>query len=132
LRKIAFADPAQRLRLEAILHPRIRERAIALTEQAKTPYCVLVIPLLAETARDYPLDRILVIDTPVETQRQRVKARDRLSDSEIGTVLKTQASREERLLIADDVITNDGGLEALKKNVARLHQLYLKLALKGL
>lgn len=124
LRKTVFSDPGLRRQLEAILHPRIRDRAVALMEQAKGPYCVLVIPLLVETAGDYPLDRILVIDSPRELQIERIAARDGLSESEIKAVLKTQASREQRLAIADDIIVNDASPELLRSEIERLHRLY--------
>jgi dephospho-CoA kinase len=128
LRRLVFCDPDKRRKLEAILHPRIRERSIFLANEARTPYCVLVIPLLLESARDYPLDRILVIDAPVELQHQRVAARDAISGAEIDAVLAAQASREERLEVADDVVVNDRDLDNLRSEIERLHQLYLKLA----
>ena len=124
LRKTVFSDPGLRRQLEAILHPRIRERAEALTEQVKGPYCVLVIPLLVETSGDYPLDRILVIDSPRELQVERIAARDGLSESEIEAILETQASREQRLAIADDIIVNDASPEHLRSEIERLHRLY--------
>ena len=126
LRKTVFSDPDLRRQLEAILHPRIRERAVALTEQVKGPYCVLVIPLLVETTGDYPLDRILVIDTPRELQMERIAARDGLSESEIEAILETQTSREQRLAIADDVVVNDTSPEYLRSEIERLHRLYSK------
>lgn len=127
LRQRVFSDPVQREKLEAILHPRIRDRAIEMTEQSASPYCVLVIPLLFETASDYPLDRILVIDAPVDIRSQRVKQRDGLSDSEIGAILQSQASRHQRLNTADDVVENQGSLEDLKAEIERLHHFYLNL-----
>lgn len=126
LRKTVFSDPDLRRQLEAILHPRIRERAVALTEQVKGPYCVLVIPLLVETTGDYPLDRILVIDTPRELQMERIAARDGLSESEIEAILETQTSREQRLAIADDVVVNATSPEYLRSEIERLHRLYSK------
>ncbi len=128
LRRAVFSDPDKRAKLEGILHPRIRERAIALANQARTPYCILVIPLLVESARDYPLDRVLVIDTRRELQQQRVAARDALSVSEIDAILASQASRKRRLEIADDVIMNDSNLDDLHKEIERLHHCYLRLA----
>ena len=128
LRQVVFFNPEQRKKLESILHPRIRERAIALADQAGTPYCILVIPLLVESARDYPLDRILVIDTPRALQYQRVAARDAATTSEIDAILATQASREKRLAVADDIIVNDSDLEHLRNEVERLHPFYLQLA----
>jgi dephospho-CoA kinase len=124
LRKTIFSDPGLRTQLEAILHPRIRERAVALTEQVNGPYCVLVIPLLVETTGDYPLDRILVIDTPRELQMERIAARDGLPESEIEAILATQASREQRLAIADDIVINDTSPEHLRSEIERLHRLY--------
>ncbi len=124
LRETVFSDPGQRRQLEAILHPRIRDRAMTLAQQAEAPYCVLVIPLLAETSGDYPLDRILVIDTPRERQLERVAARDGLPESEIAAVLATQASREQRLAIADDVVVNDSSPEHLRSEIERLHRFY--------
>lgn len=128
LREIAFSDLAQRMKLEAILHPRIRREAIKLTTQASSPYCILVIPLLVETGNDYPLDRILVIDTPIDLQRQRIASRDSLSDTDIDTVLATQASREERLAVADDRISNEDNLVSLQHQVQHLHHQYLAAA----
>jgi len=128
LRQAVFHNTGQRKKLEHILHPRIRERAIALADEAETPYCILVIPLLVESAMDYPLDRILVIDTPRELQYQRVAARDAVTASEIDAILATQASREERLQIADDVVVNDSDLEQLHSEIERLHHFYLRLA----
>jgi dephospho-CoA kinase len=128
LRQLVFCEPDKRRKLEAILHPRIREQAINLANQAQTPYCVLVIPLLLESARDYPLDRILVIDAPLELQQQRVAARDAISGAELDAVLEAQAGREERLDIADDVVVNDRDLDHLRSEIERLHHFYLKLA----
>ncbi len=128
LRRKVFSEPGQRKKLEEILHPRILERAVEMADRAETSYCVLVIPLLAEAGRDYPLDRILVIDTPLEQQLARVTARDNISRAELDAILATQASRGERLEIADDVLINDGTLEQLRSEVERLHHSYLHLA----
>jgi dephospho-CoA kinase len=129
LRKTVFSEPGLRKQLEAILHPRIRDRAVALTKQAEGPYCILVIPLLLETSGDYPLDRILVIDSPTELQVERIAARDGLSrdglsEGEIKTVIEMQASRAQRLAIADDIIVNDSSPEYLRSEIERLHRLY--------
>lgn len=132
LRQAVFANPEQRQKLENILHPRIRERAMALANQAETPYCILVIPLLVESALDYPLDRILVIDTPQELQYRRVAARDAVTRSEIDAILATQTSRQKRLALADDIVVNDRDLEHLHKEIKRLHDFYLTLAEAGI
>ncbi|HEC06623.1 MAG TPA: dephospho-CoA kinase [Thiolapillus brandeum] len=124
LRQTVFSDPAARRQLEAILHPRIRTRADALARDAEGPYCVLVIPLLLESGDDYALDRILVIDVPVELQRRRIAARDGLPDNEVEAILAAQADRAQRLAIADDVIVNDRSHEHLCREIERLHHLY--------
>ncbi len=128
LRQQVFADPARRERLEAILHPRIRARALQLAEQAATPYCVLVIPLLVETGADYGLQRILLIDCPEDVQRHRIRTRDRLPENEIDAILAAQASRAQRQAVADDIVVNDKQLPQLRAEIERLHRHYLQLA----
>lgn len=128
LRKRIYADTGKRQQLEAILHPRIKESAVTQTDQLDAPYCLLVIPLLLEAGRNYPVDRILVVDTPPELQYQRVAVRDGLSDHEIAAILATQVERQQRLAAADDVILNEGSMEALQSQVNDLHLLYLALA----
>ena len=131
LRGVVFADPARRRQLENILHPRIRDRAFALAEQCDAAYCIIVIPLLVESGQDYPLDRILVVDVPTEVQYRRVARRDGISREQIASVLVAQADRATRLRAADDVIVNDGDMNALHRKIDALHQRYLKLASSG-
>ena len=128
LRSIVFSDPSRRRQLEHILHPRIRERALSMMENLNAPYCLVVIPLLVESATDYPLNRILVVDTPPEQQVERLRARDGISDSQIQAILGAQATRTTRLQAADDVLVNDGTLEELHSKVDELHRYYLHLA----
>ncbi len=128
LRARVFEDPEKRRRLEAILHPRIRARALELADAADVPYCLLVIPLLVETGNDYPLDRVLVVDAPEATRIARVEARDALPPEQIQSILASQASREQRLAIADDVIVNDAGLDQLREAVKQLDQQYRQAA----
>jgi dephospho-CoA kinase len=127
LRQRVFTDPVSRQHLEAILHPRIRTRALQLAELADTPYCVLVIPLLVETKADYGLQRILLIDCPEDIQRQRVRSRDRLNDAEIDAILATQASRAQRQAMADDIVVNSKQLTDLHAGIEALHHRYLQL-----
>lgn len=131
LRAQVFAHPAQRQRLEALLHPRIHqaviERLAALTEL----YSIVVIPLLVESALSYPVDRVLVIDVPESVQRQRAAARDGLESALISAMLGAQATRAQRLAIADDVISNMGDMAALDAQIGRLHTLYSVLAQRG-
>ena len=129
LRALVFADPAARRDLEAITHPRIRQRMTELAATAGGPYQVHAIPLLVEGgARRAGLDRVLVIDCPEEVQVARVMARDQVDEAGARAVLAAQASRAQRLAAADDVIVNDQGLEALRGAVTALHQRYLALA----
>ena len=131
MRQRVFEDPAARQRLEAIIHPRVRAWLRQECEAAPGPYAIAAIPLLTEGGgRDaYPwIDRILVVDVPVEVQIKRLMRRDEVDLALAGAMLAAQASREARLAIADDVIVNDGALEALDGEVARLDQLYRGLA----
>lgn len=128
LRQRVFADPARRRQLEAILHPKIRAHALALADRADTPYCILVIPLLVESGDDYRLDRVLLIDCPEDLQRQRTRLRDDMPEPELDAILAAQASRRQRLGVADDVVMNDAGLDRLTAEIARLDQRYKALA----
>lgn len=128
LRRVVFAAPQARRRLEAVLHPLIRQRLQAQLTAAEAPYVLLVIPLLVETGMQDMADRILVVDVPEAVQRERLAARDASSSEEIDAILASQASRSERLACADDVVANDGDLASLDQRVAELHQRYLRLA----
>lgn len=128
LRAHVFADPQARERLEAILHPRIGALLAERAASARGPYCVLVIPLLLETGQRHLVDRILVVDAPVELQVARAAARDGLDRGQIGAILEAQTDREVRLARADDIIVNDGSLQALQERVAELDERYRALA----
>lgn len=112
LRDIVFADAAARQRLEAILHPRIRELAAARLQQAQGPYTVLVVPLLVEHWEAYRnlIDRVWVVDCPEATQQARLMARDGMTASAATAMLAAQSSRAERLAIADAVLDNSADL----------------------
>lgn len=130
MRQHAFADPAARARLEAILHPLIRAESLARAAVARAaPYLVFAVPLLVEshdwTAR---VDRVLVVDCPVALQVERVAATRGLPHSQVEAIVRQQASRAERLAAADDVIENAGAMVLVAPRVARLHALYLRLA----
>ncbi|HZO01018.1 MAG TPA: dephospho-CoA kinase [Burkholderiales bacterium] len=129
MRDHVFADPAAKRALEALLHPMIREESARRIALASGPYVVYVVPLLIESpgyrAR---VDRILVVDCPEETQVARVRARSGLAEDEVRAIMRGQISRAERLAAADDVIDNGGGREALRNQVAALHQKYLQFA----
>lgn len=126
LGKRVFADTDARRRLEAILHPRIRDEMFARAKTTDAPYVVFVIPLLIETGQQALVDRVLVIDTPEPLQRTRVAARDHLDDAHIDAILAAQVARTARLEAADDVILNDGSIAELHAAVERLHRQYLR------
>lgn len=128
LRRIVLADPAQRRRLEAILHPRVRSEMRRRTGALDAPYCILSIPLLVETGQTGEVDRVLVVDCPESLQRSRVAARNRWTAGEIDAMIAAQATRAQRLQHADDVLLNDGEVDALYRDVEALHHRYLALS----
>ena len=128
LKQLVFADTAQRLRLEAILHPLIHQNVVSRLSALQSAYCLIVVPLLVESAQTYPLDRVLLVDVPEALQRQRAAARDGLNPELISAILASQASRAQHLAVADDVIVNDADLAHLDVEVARLDAFYKALA----
>jgi dephospho-CoA kinase len=128
LRKHIFEDPKQREWLEALLHPAIRELTDARCEAASGPYVIVAIPLLVETAGKARFDRVLVVDCDPDLQLARLMARDGARREEALRMLAAQASRSERLAVADDVIHNDGDLASLRDQVAKLHAGYVAAA----
>lgn len=130
LRQRVFADKAGRQRLEAILHPRIRAAAQKHITALTAPYCLLVIPLLAETGMTDQVDRVLVVDVTEAEQVCRVMARDRVDETQAWRILAAQASRSQRLALADEVLENSADLNELERRVADLHSYYLRLAAK--
>lgn len=132
MRNIVFSDEQQRIRLEAILHPRIRDESYRQAAEADGSYVIIVVPLLYESPMKAAMDRILVVDCSEETQLQRLMERDGESRAQACRIMATQANRTERLSIADDVILNDGDRNASEQAVQRLHETYLVLANKRL
>ena len=128
LRRVVFADPAARLKLEAILHPLIRHATRARIAALDADYCLLAIPLLVEKGHYDQIDRVLVVDCPEDVQINRVMSRDSLTAPEVAAIMRTQATRDARLSRADDVIVNAEGLESITTQVARLHEIYRRLA----
>jgi len=128
MRALIFGDAEARRRLEAILHPRVRAEMLVRTDAATGPYVLLVIPLLVETAGYDWVDRVVVVDVPREIQLARAIARDRMAPSLAEAMIDAQASREQRLAAADDVIDNSGMPDALDAQISSLHARYLDLA----
>ena len=131
MRQVIFSDPNQKSRLEAILHPAIAEEVSKRINLLDAPYCILVIPLFVESSSYEWVDRVLVVDAPEEVQVERVITRDCISREQAKTILRAQASRQERLAVADDVINNDGSTSDLRAQVDELHRKYLGLAAKA-
>lgn len=134
MRQHVFGDEAARRRLEAIIHPRVRAQLRATCESAPGAYAIAAIPLLAEGGgrEAYAwLDRILVVDVPAEVQQARLMARDGSGADLAQRMIAAQATREQRLAVADDVIVNDGPLAALRAHVEALDRLYRRLAVEA-
>jgi len=127
LRARIFENAAERKWLEQLLHPLIRQEIAEHLSRAQSPYAILVSPLLIEAGQYRQADRVLVVDVPESLQLQRAMCRDQASEAQIRAILKAQASREERLRHADDVLVNDRDLVWLEAEVRRLHDFYLTL-----
>ena len=128
LREQVFSDPGARKRLEAILHPRIREAAWERAGRTAGSYLVMVVPLLVETGFTDGIDRVLVIDAPRKLQIARLRERDGFTRRQALAILASQANRRQRRAMADDVILNDGSRRRLVGKVDELHARYLMQA----
>ncbi|MCP3673592.1 MAG: dephospho-CoA kinase [Gammaproteobacteria bacterium] len=129
LRNIIFSNPDERQWLNNLLHPLIRDYMNEEVANAQSHYVIKVIPLLVESKLQQQVDRVLVIDVPEETQIQRVTYRDMVSISDTKKILKSQASREQRLIASDDIIINDTTIENLEVAVKKMHNTYLQLSI---
>ncbi|MEK7438428.1 MAG: dephospho-CoA kinase [Pseudomonadota bacterium] len=132
MRELVFADAEKKILLESILHPLIRERSTRLSQAARGPYVILMVPLLVESG-DYRrrCQRILVVDCPEQLQLERVMARNGIAAAQVRAIMATQVTREARLAAADDVIDNSRDRAQLRREVMRLHARYLQLAAAG-
>ncbi|MGR9116684.1 MAG: dephospho-CoA kinase [Gammaproteobacteria bacterium] len=128
LRSIVFADSKLKKRLESILHPLILAKIQSEAANLNAPYCIICIPLLFETGMERWVDRILVIDCPVDTQIARVAQRDGLDEETIRAIISSQVSREFRNTRADDLIDNSKSNSQLAEQVKKLHNLYLSVS----
>lgn len=124
LREIIFDDAQARHELEAILHPLIRQTIEERVATLDTCYCIVVIPLLAESGAWPILNRVIVLDCPEDLQRQRLQQRDHVDEALARRMLEAQASREKRRALADDVIDNSGSREQLQSAVRQLDRQY--------
>ncbi|GAB3093019.1 dephospho-CoA kinase [Pseudomaricurvus hydrocarbonicus] len=128
LRTAIFKDPSERQWLESLLHPLIRQEIASGLKNASSPYAILVSPLLVESGQSQLTQRVLVVDVPEELQLQRTVNRDNNPPEQVKAIMAAQASRQQRLNYADDVIVNDGSLMDLQEKVEALHQQYLTMA----
>lgn len=134
LRERIFASAQDRQALEAITHPAIRKLLRDTCEQATGPYAIAAIPLLTEAGgrQQYPwLDRVLVVDVPVAVQHARLLQRDGITPELADRMIAAQASREQRVALADDVVVNDGQPEHLQAKVEQLDRTYREFARQG-
>lgn len=128
LRARIFQAADERLWLEQLLHPLIREEVRNTLEEARSPYAILMAPLLVESAPLRQMTRrILVVDVPPQLQIARTTQRDRVPEEQVRAIIQAQARREERLRHAHDVLSNDRDLTWLQQEVERLHAFYLSL-----
>lgn len=135
MRERVFNDVTERRRLEAIVHPRIRTQVRAMCNEAGGVYAIAAIPLLTEGGgrTAYPwLARILVVDVPVAVQHARLMQRDGVDAALADAMIAAQASRAQRLALADDILINDGGLDTLDAHITALDRAYRALAIAAI
>ncbi|MCQ8118937.1 dephospho-CoA kinase [Methylomonas rosea] len=128
LRDAVFADADKKRELDGIMHPLVYAQIAAEVNALTADYCVIAVPLLLESKNPYAVDRVLLIDCPVDVQIARVIARDKLTRQQVQAIIDSQMPRPERLSKADDVIENMAGPEQLAEQVKRLHNSYILLA----
>ncbi|MBM0489632.1 dephospho-CoA kinase [Aeromonas jandaei] len=129
LRERVFSDPSAKTWLNALLHPLIRNEMQRQCAAARSPYCLLVVPLLVENKLTGLANRVLVVDVDKAIQIERTCRRDGVTTEQAKAIIAAQASRSERLAAADDVIENANGSEmAIKARILTLHETYLAFA----
>ena len=127
LRQKIFANLSLKKTLENIIHPIVGQNISILISLSKSPYQIIEVPLIYETGSQHNYDRILVVDCDESLQVKRASSRDSVNQASIKDILLNQASRHERLSIADDVIINNADIEQLEIEVNKLHEFYLNL-----
>lgn len=132
MRRHVFENPDARKDLERITHPAIGRRLVQWRDAQTAPYCVLDVPILIESGMDRFVDRILVIDVTAPMQIERLVRRDGIDEPLARQMLAAQASREQRLARANDVVRNDGTLDALRQAISRLHAFYSEIGATGM
>jgi dephospho-CoA kinase len=128
LRTLVFSDSETKSWLNKLLHPAIRQQMLLQTRQAKSAYCLLSVPLLVENKLYEQVDRVVIVDVDEQTQLHRTLLRDKTNEQQIRTIMNAQATRSQRLSVADDIVDNKGKTVDLVNQVTRLHKKYLQLA----
>ncbi|BBL89878.1 dephospho-CoA kinase [Vibrio rotiferianus] len=132
LRERIFSHPEEKAWLNGLLHPMISEKMIEDLDQVTSDYALLVVPLLVENKLDSLCDRVLVVDVEPQTQISRTVKRDNVSEEQAKAILASQASREQRLALADDVVKNNPNDPELLLQITDLHEKYLAMCKKNL
>ena len=127
LREDIFNDKSKIEKLESIIHPKVRDEIFKFIENSSSIYTIVDVPLIFETNSKDFYDKIVLVDCETNTQISRASQRDNRSNESIMKIIKNQATREQRLSIADYVISNNSTFENLKKEVIKTHQLLLGL-----
>ena len=131
LRNIAFLNNKNKERLDNIMHPAIRQATlekIQHCEKQQHSYCMIVVPLLIETGFIKLVDRVLVVTAPLERKLQRLEKRSQLNATQANKIIEKQSTDEEKLALADDIISNDSDIKSIQIKVAQLHQQYLTMS----
>ena len=131
IRKLIFNNSDAKSKLENIIHPIVRSGIETFIKNKKSDYCIIVVPLIFETNSSKIYDRILVIDCDLGVQISRTSKRDNQTKSDIENIVNKQATREQRLSIADEVIVNNGSLDLLRNEVLKIHKKYFEIIKKG-
>lgn len=131
LRSTIFSNKDKKLQLENIIHPIVKESILDFIKKSKSPYTIIMVPLIFETNTAKNYSRILIIDCDIDTQISRTTHRDAQNTSEVMNIINKQASREERLSIADDIILNSSSLDSLREQVLTLHNKYMEIINNG-
>ena len=122
LRDEIFKNEDKKEALESIIHPLVREEIFNFIENSNSVYKIIMVPLIYETNSQDFYDKIVVVDCKEENQIIRASKRDNKTKNDIINIMKNQASSDERMSIADEVIKNDSSLDDLKKQVIKVHQ----------
>jgi dephospho-CoA kinase len=128
LRTLVFSDSQTKSWLNQLLHPVIRQQMLLQTQQAKSAYCLLSVPLLVENKLYQQVNKVVIVDVDEQTQLRRTLLRDKTNEQQIRAIMSAQATRAQRLAVADDIIDNNGKTDDLPKQVFQLHKKYLQLA----